>query len=280
MKTIRLYALAALAVLSLTGCDLAKLRNPEADAQARALYDHVRHGDPAGAASRLDPKIRTLETAAGITQLSHMIPAGEPLARRAVGITTQQGAETTTVLTDEYDYPQGTVLATTTFVRRADKDPWLAQGLHLNFVTKKELTANAFLQPRPWPQYLFFALLLASVATMVAAFVKVVRTRDLKRKWLWCVLSLLGVATFQMNWTTGQFIVNPITVNLIGAGIVRSLSVFSPWMLNWTFPLGAILILTGLWANPARGAARKTERMATAKNENAEPPKPDDASGL
>jgi hypothetical protein len=37
---------------------------------------------------------------------------------------------------------------------------------------------------------------------------------------------------------------------------MKGLSAFSPWVLTATLPVGAVLILTGLWANPRR-ARRK-----------------------
>jgi len=98
---------------------------------------------------------------------------------------------------------------------------------------------------------------------MLAALVKVIRTRDLKRKWLWWIASFFGVTTLQMNWATGHLATNVLTVQLIGAGMVKGPSQFSPWLLTVTLPIGALLILTRVWANPEKSAeTRRLKKMA------------------
>jgi hypothetical protein len=52
----------------------------------------------------------------------------------------------------------------------------------------------------------------------IAALVVRLRTRMGKRKWLWSVISLLGVGQLSINWITGQSGFTPIPVLLPVAG--------------------------------------------------------------
>ena len=93
---------------------------------------------------------------------------------------------------------------------------------------------------------------------MLTAMIKVIRTRGLKWKWLWCVMAFFGVFAFRMNWNTGELEYQFLAIQFVGAGATRALGSFSPWILTATAPLGAILILTGVWANPPpiKGASK------------------------
>jgi hypothetical protein len=55
-----------------------------------------------------------------------------------------------------------------------------------------------------------------------------------------------------MNWTTGQVDFQLLSLQLLGAGAMTSAPGLSPWVLTFTLPIGAALILVGLWANPRR----------------------------
>ncbi len=59
-----------------------------------------------------------------------------------------------------------------------------------------------------------------------------------------------------MNWTTGAFSVQPISVKLFGVGATTSLSGFEPWMLSFSIPVFAILILAGVIGRPRKVEAR------------------------
>jgi len=113
-------------------------------------------------------------------------------------------------------------------------------------------------------QYVFLAAALLSPLAMIAALVKVVRTKGLRRKWLWGGAAFFGVASLQMNWASGEIAVNTLTVQLLGAGAQTGFSRFDPWFITMTLPIGAALILAGLWANPAR--ARRKETPAAAQD--------------
>jgi hypothetical protein len=100
---------------------------------------------------------------------------------------------------------------------------WTVTGFHVQTATTQELKALEFgLIGKSPAQYAFLAGLVASLGLMLSAMVKVVRTKDLKRKWLWLIASLFGVGGFQMNWFNGVFSWKLINVALLGAGVTRA----------------------------------------------------------
>jgi hypothetical protein len=77
----------------------------------------------------------------------------------------------------------------------------------------------------------------------------VARTPGLKRKWLWLIASFFTVVGFQINWFNGA-ITWKLNFGLLNAGFLSGGSRFDPWVLFFALPVGAILILTGIWAKP------------------------------
>ena len=233
------------------------VRDPQVDREAQSVFDQLRHHRDAQLIARLDPAIRGTAPAQ-LPAIHSYVPPGEPRGRKAIGTNTLKvaGKGETVSTTDEYDYGDRTVAVEVRLYRPAGQQGWQVQGFHVQAATAAQLAPNRFsLSGKSAIQYLFLALTIVSPLVMVAALVKVIRTPGLKRKWLWGILAFAGLVALRMNWTTGELTYQLITVQFIGAGAMRGLSAFSQWVLSATIPVGAILILAGIWANPRR--ARK-----------------------
>lgn len=90
-----------------------------------------------------------------------------------------------------------------------------------------------------------FAMLLAMVAAvgiMVAALIRIWRSGHFRRRWLWTIGALFGFGTFALNWTTGQFLFQPLTFNVLIAGFIKQ-PIFAPWILKFGIPVVAIIAL-------------------------------------
>jgi len=61
-----------------------------------------------------------------------------------------------------------------------------------------------------------------------------------KRKWLWYVFIALGFCVFNLNWTTGQWGIQFLAVQLLGSGFLRA-SMYAPVVIKTSIPLGAII---------------------------------------
>ena len=90
-------------------------------------------------------------------------------------------------------------------------------------------------------QYLVLAAAVLIPLFCVYALVLCAVTPMPRRKWLWIIFILLGVCSFSVNWTTGQWGFKPLSFLLLGAGCGRPL--YGAWMISVSVPLGAIWFL-------------------------------------
>jgi hypothetical protein len=229
-----------------------------ADAMAHAIFDELRHSDNAALAAHLAPELKTPDNLARLATVRSFIPKQEP--RRSWIATwnwlTIYGRGTTTFISDEYDYGDRIGLFQVQLYQPEGRQDWVVQGLHFQIATPKELAVNDFTMTGKTPsEYAFLAFVIASPLLMLSALIKVIRTKGLKRKWLWGILAFFGLFLFRMNWTSGEIGGDLLTIQFLGAGATR-ISAFEPWFLTATLPIGAMLILAGVWANPARARVR------------------------
>lgn len=242
--------------IGLAGCHVPDDRTG-VEPVARTVYEKLHDGDYAGLLAMGTDDIKTPEARAGIEHLHDLLPKGAPSKSTEIGwrklTTTGHGEQID--FTHQYDYSGYGVSATTTFQRPIGGD-WRLAGMNVRVATDQQLAANKFtLVGKSAAQYGFLAATVVSPILMLLAMVKVFRTPGLKRKWLWAPLALLGLCQFQMNWTDGSVATQLITVQLIGAGVTKAIGSFSSWNLAFSAPVGALLILTGIWANPRRARA-------------------------
>lgn len=229
--------------------------DPAAVAASRAVFDDLRLGRDAALLAKLPPQLQTPEATAQIDRLRTLLPPGDPRGSTIVGssIVEIAGKGRSEALNTEYDYGNRIVLFKTRLFQPPGARDWRANGFYLQVATTRQLAVNSFtLAGKPLAQIAFLAFAVASPLLMIVALVRVIRTPGLKRKWLWGILAFVGLFTLQMNWTAGAVVVQWLSVQLIGFGVQSSPSHFDPWIVKATLPLGALLILAGLWANPVR----------------------------
>lgn len=238
--------LAVVVAAGLSACKPIEIKaDPAAEAVARATYDDLAAGRVAQIQARLTPEAAKVTTPAQILSLRPYAETGAPTARRLIGTNSFKdlsGPETQT-LTYELAYPGRTVLYTVTLKRPGPTTTWGVQSANLNRATDAELAKGRFtLTGRSPTQLLFLAATALSPLLMLTAIIAVFRAPGLKRKWLWVLLSLVGIGTATMNWTTGQAGFQPIMLTLIGSGVMKQgLSNFFPWMVKFTLPVGAVI---------------------------------------
>lgn len=250
--------IACAAALFVAGCKL-----PEPDEKLasveRATYRALRSGDDKALYAVSDQRLRTAEASAELAKIRSYLPPGAPKTSKLVAwnITYPAGGVATANMASDHDYGDRVVLARTSLYRSGEAGEWIVNGFHVQVAKDAELAVNDFGFAGKHPgQYLFLVAAAASPLAMVLALVKVVRTPGLRRKWLWGIAAFFGVAKLQMNWATGAISFNVLTVQLIGAGASTGFSRFDPWFIGMTLPIGAVLILAGVWANPAKAKPR------------------------
>jgi hypothetical protein len=236
------------------------------DPTLRAFYDAVQAGDMTKVRGLAAPELFTPGAESQIAQLRTILPKEPPRETKFLGRhqLSMMNSGQTLEATDLYLFKDAKVVVSGRMARASDAQPWRVQGFNVRLLTPAELAANAFTFAGKGPaHYAFLAATIAAPLLMIAALVKVIRRRGLRRKWLWGILAFAGAVTLTMNWTTGAVAVKWLSVQLIGAGVSAAApDGLAPWFATFTLPIGALLILTGVWANPARARPPKDKVKA------------------
>lgn len=233
--------------------------------RARAMIDTVRGGDVPSIRALLDDAMRSEVSDAQLRTIAAAFPASAPGSVTLVGTHTSylgaQGHRTAHYsLTYEYAWPPRWLLVN---VVLAGEEHSRLAGIHLQSLDQPLEQINAFtLRGKNPLQLTVLALAVAVPLFCLYAFIRCLRTPLRRRKWLWAIGTLLGVTTLQVNWTTGAWGVQLLSVQLFGASAMAS--PYGPWVIGVSFPLGAAWFLL-----------RRRQLMADPAP--ASPPLPDDA---
>ncbi len=247
------WLLAAFVLASISACN-PLVRDATLDSEVQSLIQALAQHKTEAVTERLDPTLRGPESEARILDIERLIPPGEPTRHTTVTTSTFESQGRTTVRTaDECVYGDRVALYDMLLSRSPGPGNWVLRGFHVQVATLEQLKENNFaLAGKSTAQYAFLFFLVTTPLLSVAALIKVLRTPKLRRKWLWCLIAVLGIGIARMNWATGAVSLMPISIQFLGASVFRGSSSFAPWMLSVSVPVGAILILTGMWAKPRR----------------------------
>jgi len=269
------WTVAALCAVVLGACQNVH-RDPAVDAQVQTVFQQLKTGQFAALMPELVPELAQTASPGDFAKIRSYLPASAALERTELTTIsrTANGSEQVSAV-DQYRFASGTAEVETVLQRSGASAPWKLAGIHLQFASNAEVAANRFTLAGKTPgEYGFFFLLVGSIAAMVAALVKVIRARGLRRKWLWGILAFVGLCTLHMDWTTGQVAFEPLAVNLIGMGVFKLLGLHAHWVLSTTLPVGALLILFGVWGNPARARKPKPKAPPAAAPDAGPPAEP------
>lgn len=235
-----------LACLGIASCDQQKLIDrftPKAEAAvAKAAIDDLRHGNIDAVEAKLVPDEKDdPATDAKLRQLVAYFPSVDPVSMTTVGarINDVNGVRHVQ-LTYEYRFDKAWVVTEIALVKSGDRI--LIEGIHLNRNEQSLAGMNAFsLHGKGMACWLMAGLTFALPLFCIFVFVLCLRTPMRGRKWLWAVFTLLGVGTVHLVWTTGEFSISLLSVELLSASAMQMGS--GPWTLGVSFPLGAVIFL-------------------------------------
>lgn len=248
--------LAVAAAMTLAAC-----AKPQPDATVRAFYDAVRTGDTTTMRTLAAPELYTSHADVQLLRLSALMPKAPPTQVRVITrkVDRMVDAGETLDARELYTVESRPFVVAAQLYRATAKDPWKVRAFAVNAVRAADIEANAFkVDGKPLGQLAFLGGMVLSPVLMIAAFVRVLGHEGLRQRWLWGLLCFAGAITFHMNWTTGAFEINWLTIQLIGLGVTNPAPGLAPWILTLTLPLGALVILTGgLPARPRREGDRE-----------------------
>jgi hypothetical protein len=193
-----------------------------------------------------DPELRGPNFAKECTKIADAFPGGEPISSRAVGQHLQtrlpfDGKPKTTnyVLSKEYEFPSGWMMLVVQY--RMAGEEFTLLGLRIFELPASLEETNRFTLEGKGPlHFLVLGGVVVIPLFIITTVVICVRT-PIRRKWLWILFILFGIGSFVLNWSTGEYSIQPLTFRLLGASGLQT--PFGPWVFGISFPLGAILFL-------------------------------------
>jgi hypothetical protein len=234
------------AIYVLAGCNqqamLEKFASPAEQATAKTFIDKLRHHDFDPIKKAMDASLAGPSLDDTLDKMAALIPPSRPVSVTLIGAQrfSSTAVGTTVNLTYEYRFSDRYVI---TNVETKLKDDRLSiVGFNVYPETESIESRNAF----KWSgksvlQYAVVAYAIGAALLTLVALVVAAKTKVARRKWMWILFILFGVGKFSVNWTTGQWGIQILALQLCSASSYADL--YGPWIISVSFPLGAIVFL-------------------------------------
>ena len=176
--------------------------------------------------------------------MAALFPSGKPDGVRLVAFL-ENAANGATDLAFAYEFPGSSILARISVVKASD-----GMEIHGLFIDPLGVVMSDISGVR-WNgkgplNYVILGCAVVVPLVIIATLVLCIRTPRLARKWLWIVFIFLGFVQLTLNWQTGEISVNPLGVQLLGAGYAAPMlypPLLWPLLITVSLPIGAILFL-------------------------------------
>lgn len=233
----------------LAGCSkqqiLAKVTWPEDRVLAQQAISDVETGNADSLAAKLPPELRP-QLASAFPKMRASLPTNEPVQVQLVDGRFVERASDNVRLRQAYlafELSSGGKFALAQFtIIRTGRAATITQ-LSFNRLPGPATSINSFtLLNKSVSEYLFLLLPLAAVVVTIAGIVRVWRSGRFRWRWLWTIGCLVGFGVLSINWTTGHTSFQPISFQLLSAGIMK-VGLIGPWIISVSVPVIAIYIL-------------------------------------
>lgn len=255
-----LNLLVAACFLAFAGCSQAALMKrfapPEDEANARKYVDLLRQGKFDEIVHDSDSSLVDSNIQDTLARMAAIIPAEDPKSIKVVGAHVFHGSEfSRTNITLEYEFPSKWVLVDVTTQKKDSS--FSIVGFHVNPIADSLENLNKFtFVGKGGVQYSVLTMAVFTTLFSLYAFVMCLRTKNVKRKWLWAIFILVGVGKLAVNWTTGEWGFQTLAFQ-IPCG-TASAQLYGPWMIAVSLPLGAIVFLVRRQGNESNQASTLT----------------------
>lgn len=233
--------------------------------QARGVYADLHERNYAAIEAELPQEMRNARSRAELQAMADKLPPAE--ARPEVKLLRWQTSDDSarTQFVHLYTYPDR-VLEVTTEIGVIGGKRFLL-GFWVNPIDPALIAANRFqLGDAGVAQILSLVIMALSGIAMLTAALSALFVKGLKFRWLVVPLSLVGWGAGAANWTTGAIAFNVAAVTLVRLGVTPGLSPADPWTVNFSAPVGALLVLIFLAfrAGKAERSSSRDRRAAAA----------------
>lgn len=215
------------------------------DTYARGYIQKLVSKDFEGVYEPLNPELKNENTKQVIDQVFDYIKGTEILSLKVAGINAYEfNGETsykTYNITYQVKFPGAWQVVNLLIFENADGIR--VNRFNINDIPKSLPEMNKFtFSEKTILHFIFFAATIAYIAFIIFAFVSCIKTKNLKRKWLWAIFTILGIVKFSFDWTTGQYSIQPINFGF-AISAFYSPSPYMPVILQFFIPIGGIIFL-------------------------------------
>lgn len=241
---VRFFSL-LLALVLLAACDqadvLRKFASAEEQSLAKSYIDHLRARDFDYIEKTTDPSILSPALRETLAKMASIFPNESLISVKLVGAHSFRRADLHT-LNATFEYEYGSKWLVANVVTQEKGGIKTIVGFNVYPRSQSLEAENRFtLVGKALTQYLVLAGAIAAALLTIYSLVVCVRTKLPGRKWPWVLFILVGFGKFAVNWTTGEWGVSPLSVQLFSAGVFAPL--YGPWTIAVSVPLGAFLFL-------------------------------------
>lgn len=267
---------ALLATAFLAGCSDAALVEKYAPAKevatARTYAEMLRQGKVEAIRRDLDPKLASSVKPGTLEELSGYIPNEEPRSVKTVNARVHRNDQVTDAdVTFEYEFPAQWLIVTVS-IEEKDGSTKIA-GLRVMPLGDSLERLNRFALAGKTPvQYFTLLFVVSTLAFVLYTFVMCLRSNEMRPKWLWLVIILVGVGKFAVNWQTGNWECQLLSFQI--PCILASRVPYGPWIIGAYLPVGAFAYYHRRWINRVEGkwipeSSKLTEPSDTHKTPSA-----------
>jgi hypothetical protein len=243
MKRFAAISIAAVATL-VAGCSFQDMTDnliPKQESEfARDYLLRLQARDFEHIKKHIDPSVEAEVTDEKLLEVAEYFPSGDLLSAELIGsqVNVVDGNWRGN-FSFEYQFAGGWALANVVLKKSDENLSVIGFNVYRTEASQKEL--NKFnLGGKSALQYLVLAsAVLAPLFVLVTTYF-CIRTPIPKRKWLWVIFVLMGIGSISINWSTGQFDFQPLSIKWFAASAMTA-GPYAPWVISASIPLGAII---------------------------------------
>ncbi len=177
---------------------------------------------------------------ANLNMLADLLPQENHTNKSIVGLlVNEMGMRKQINITAQYTYENQYILTLISMTKTGDNytlmgikvEPMEHSLEHLN-----QLTFSS----KGVMHYLVFVCLILFPLFTIWTFIKCWKMKTIKRRKLWLLFILIGIGALQLNWATGQALIQVLSIQLLSASFFTA-GPYSPWIFGISLPLGAIM---------------------------------------
>ncbi len=233
---------AVLLLLGMTGCGQVIDRiAPGSIRDSKTYFEELRQRQIDQILQSFDPSADKDRLRVDLGKVIALVPRQEPNSVETLGATVECKASglCTKLITLEYKYPDQWILFQVTTSNRSGHDAITDLSVQPESVPLESMTQFT-LRGKGWLHYAILLMALLSVGFAINALILCIRTPIQRWKWLWLVVTILGLGKLGIEWSSGELWYKIFYISILPAG--WGFDPESPFMYA-SIPAGAILFL-------------------------------------